>query len=62
MERKMRRRKPKRVVHDIATCENAIFDERWGEYKCKARQHRIPDVEQYCTDCKDYKQKKGEGR
>ena len=25
------------------TCANAIFDDRWGEYKCKLEQHRTYD-------------------
>lgn len=36
------------------TCENAIFNERWGEYKCKISQHRIyePDDQKNCIDYK----------
>lgn len=26
---------------DCLTCENAIFDELWGEFKCKVREHRV---------------------
>lgn len=35
-------------------CKNAIFDETWGEYKCKATQKRISDVNTTCRRCKDF--------
>lgn len=35
-------------------CTNAIFDEIWGEYKCKVYQHVIYEVED-AEDCGKYK-------
>lgn len=37
-------------------CENAVFDDLWGEYKCKARKIRISDPNKY-TNCKEFKKK-----
>lgn len=37
-----------------STCENAIFDMLWGEYKCTVRQHMIFHPELY-KDCEHYK-------
>ena len=28
-------------MNSCSTCEYAIFDELWGEYKCKIRQQRV---------------------
>lgn len=39
------------------TCEHCIFDEQWGEYKCKKHQHRIYNPMQIGA-CKGYSQKK----
>lgn len=36
------------------TCLNAIFNELWGEYKCKVYQHTVYFPEEL-TGCKDYK-------
>ena len=38
-------------------CANAIFDEVWGEYKCKVRNIRIYDVDEQIT-CPDHKKSK----
>lgn len=41
------------------TCKNCasyIFDEKWGEYKCKVYQHRIYDIDRY-IDCRDHTKK-----
>lgn len=40
-------------------CEHSVFDELWGEWKCKKRQTYIyrPEV---IDDCEDYKKEKGE--
>lgn len=38
-------------------CEHAIFDETWGEYKCKVKQRRVPQTEKTMR-CKDFKRKK----
>jgi hypothetical protein len=43
-------------------CANAIFDEAWGEYKCKVRNIRIYDVDKQ-TDCPSHeKSKSTEGK
>jgi hypothetical protein len=36
------------------TCKNAIFDETWGEYKCKARETVIYILLD-SNECSDYK-------
>ena len=42
------------------TCKYSIFDEVWGEYKCKMRNMFIYDTS-FCDDCDFYKaRKKGE--
>lgn len=38
-------------------CAHSIFDEQWGEYKCKIVQHRIYNADKYVV-CKDYIHKK----
>lgn len=42
------------MIQNCTTCENAIFDELWGEYKCKVRQTTIPILLD-STECSDYK-------
>lgn len=37
---------------NCTTCKHAVFDEMWGEYKCKERHIRVYDI---LNDCKDYK-------
>lgn len=37
------------------TCSNCIFDETWGEYKCKAQEKRIQNPHLGGIRCKDYK-------
>jgi hypothetical protein len=37
-----------------ATCENAIFDAKYGDYKCSIKEHYIYDHESM-VDCKDHK-------
>lgn len=39
-------------------CENLIFDETWGEVKCKHYKHKIYYPEVYAEDCPNYKKKK----
>lgn len=36
------------------TCKNALFDEHWGEIKCKVKKRRIPDPEREAPKCKSY--------
>lgn len=44
----------RRKRSDCSKCVHAIFDEEWGEIKCKVKQHRIYDKSKY-ANCKDYK-------
>lgn len=37
------------------TCKNCIFNETWGEYKCKAQEKRILNPRLGGIRCKDYK-------
>lgn len=48
-----RRRTSRRLGSRCADCANAIFDEQWGEFKCRARQIRISESATY-ADCKHY--------
>lgn len=50
------RRKSGRPKSRCPDCENAIFDDVWGEYKCKIRKIRINDPNKY-SNCKDFKKK-----
>lgn len=52
--RKPRRREKRRPESRCPTCENAIFDEIFGEYKCKILKRRIRNPEDN-TGCKNYK-------
>ena len=36
------------------TCEHSVFDETYGEYKCKKRCIRIYDISKY-LECEHYK-------
>lgn len=38
-------------------CAHSIFDETWGEYKCKIVQHVVHNADKYVA-CKDYTPKK----
>ena len=38
-------------------CEHTIFDQVWGEYKCKKFKHRIYDIEKV-EECEGYEKKK----
>lgn len=38
------------------TCEHAVFDELWGEYKCK-KKHRKVYKDAESAKCEDYKKK-----
>lgn len=49
-------------MDNCTNCENSIFDELWGEYKCKVLQHRM-HILLDSSECKFYKKdlsKKGE--
>ena len=45
------------TVSPCFTCEHAIFDERWGEYKCRHSEKYIYDAFKK-TECEDYKKLK----
>ena len=53
-EQKKRRREKRRPDSNCYHCKNAIFDEVFGEYKCRIRKRYIYDVDAN-TGCKDYK-------
>lgn len=38
-------------------CAHSIFDEQWGEFKCKIAQHVVYDADRIVA-CKDYINKK----
>ena len=40
-------------------CAHSIFDEQWGEYKCKIAQHVVYNADRLVA-CKDYVYKKKE--
>ena len=44
----------RRVKSKCLTCSNALYDEKWGEYKCKVRKTRIRDIDKYIF-CEHYK-------
>lgn len=52
-----RKKKPdveKNIVKaDCSVCKNAIFDEQWGEYKCKIHQVRIQDTTKI-LECEEF--------
>lgn len=39
------------------TCKNCVFDEIWGEYKCKIYHRRIYNPDEY-ADCNYYEEDK----
>ena len=43
------------AIKKCRTCKNAIFDDVWGQYKCKRLAHNIDDADRYTT-CKYYDQ------
>ena len=45
-------------MKDCRSCANRIFNEDWGEYKCKVHQHAIYDMDKY-IDCEHHKEKQG---
>ena len=42
---------------DCTTCNRAVFDEKWGEYKCLKRQIHIYNVDER-DGCKDWQKKR----
>lgn len=43
-------------MENCTNCEHAVFDELWGEYKCKKREQRIYILLD-SKECADYKKK-----
>ena len=41
-------------MSDCAACVHSIFDETWGEYKCKVKKITIYDIKDH-RDCKSFK-------
>jgi hypothetical protein len=41
------------------TCEHSVFDEQWGEYKCKERETHIY-ILLNSSECPKYAKKKGD--
>ena len=52
--RRVRRKEKRRPESRCPECVNVIFDEIFGEYKCKILKRRIRKPEEH-TNCKDYK-------
>lgn len=44
-------------MRNCKTCEYSVFDETWGEYKCKERKLRIYNLER-SKECEFYSEKK----
>lgn len=44
-------------MENCKNCEHAVFDDVWGEYKCKATNHRIYILLD-SSECPSYKKKK----
>lgn len=41
-------------MNPCKTCEHAVFDPLWGEYKCTVKEHYIyGDVDHECPDHKE---------
>ena len=45
-------------MDNCTNCANSIFNEKWGEYKCKVREITIPKP--YTTSCGNHKKKQEE--
>lgn len=39
------------------TCKHGVFNELWGEYKCKKKEQAIQSDDE-CNDCEYYESKK----
>ena len=38
-------------MRDCPSCKHRIFDEQWGEYKCKKQEKKVtPDRSKECRD------------
>lgn len=52
----MARKSKRRAESNCLSCAHLVYDEQWGEYKCKARAQKLYDYNEF-TDCKRYKPK-----
>lgn len=48
-------------MNNCKNCANRVYDERWGQYKCKVYQHRIKDADRY-MGCECHEPKNGKVR
>lgn len=48
------------TAKNCKTCAHAIFDELWGDYKCKVREIRVRVPEHENCECYKRKPKKGD--
>ena len=55
-KRVLTRRKPKLKGTKCVDCEHAMFNEQWGDHKCRVKQRSIPDSQALIV-CKDFKRK-----
>jgi hypothetical protein len=44
-------------MENCKNCEHSVFDEQWGEYKCKVRETRIY-ILLNSSECTEYGKKK----
>lgn len=49
-------RRARQKGHRCLDCEHTMFNEQWGEHKCKVKERSIPDAGVPNT-CKDFKKK-----
>lgn len=43
-------------MNTCKNCANAVYDDRWGQYRCKVYQHRIRNVDKY-LECENHEVK-----
>lgn len=48
------------TCENCKTCEHSVFDELWGEYKCKSFEHVIYILLD-SSECPNYSKKKEKG-
>lgn len=49
-------------MNNCKNCEHAIFDEKWGELKCKVKCRRIYEALKSKYTCDKWKEKKSDGK
>ena len=45
-------------MDNCKNCIYRVYDEQWGEYKCKIYNHRVRDAYKY-VDCESHERKEG---